>query len=464
MARLALLVFGVLLVCAAWLWSHLDLVPVVPAVASGNAAPAASDTSQPLAANGDLVSPTATEPATTPESSPERTAVDTSAKRYMIRGTLTRGGVGQPGRDVLCSSGWGKQPATTVTGRDGAFAFEVAPGEYELYAPHMLGSTQRQSAYGRFPPSGRARLAAAQSSCVVKASDVAVAMQMSLQSVTVTVRNAKTFAPIPSATVAWRPPVPEHDELLVPVDRGGRVRFSDVTLGTSSIAVSARAFAGAEKSVEVTADRGDQVIDFLLEPACAFDVVMVDEQQQAIAVSRAQVLALRPYPSGDAVFPSNRKQSLSKERPLVTQFDGMPAGLYELHLDGDFYGLAGDEPTVRFAPCIAKGKHMLYPLLGEIQQLEVRVAQRSYATLCAVNQRGELLATTLQVTFQGSDGVVRRVLPAPWQHGDRSGDSHFEGYLKRGTYSLSLTVGDRTWSEPLVVRELLVECTVRVPW
>ena len=463
MARLALLVFGVLLVCAAWLWSHLDLVPVVPAVASGSAAPATSDSSPPLAADGDLV-PSAASGMPTPEALPERTAVVTSAKRYMIRGTLTRGGVGQPGRDVLCSSGWGKKPATTVTGRDGGFAFEVTPGKYELYAPHMLGITRQQSIYLRFPPSGRERLAAAQCSCVVEASDVAVAMQLPQLSLIVTVRNAKTYAPITWATVAWRPPIPEQDELRVPVDVGGRVRFSDVTLGRSSVVASARAFVAAEKNVEVVADRGDQVIDFLLQPACAFDVVMVDEQGQAIAVSKAQVIALHPYPSGDAVYPSNRKQFLNKERALVTQFDGMSAGLYELHLDDDFYGLAGDEPTVRFAPCIAKGKHMLYPLLGEIQKLEVRVTQRSYATLRAVNQQGELLNTALQVTFQGSDGVVRRVLPAPWQHGPRHGGSHFEGYMKPGAYSLALTVGDRHWSEPLVVRELLVDHTVRVPW
>jgi hypothetical protein len=55
-------------------------------------------------------------------------------------------------------------------------------------------------------------------------------------------------------------------------------------------------------------------------------------------------------------------------------------------------------------------------------------------------------------------------MPAPWQRGDRHGDSHFVGYLKPGTYSLVFRKGERVWREQLVVAELLVNRTMRLPW
>ena len=169
MARLALLAFGMLLTCAAWLWWHLDPAAIAPAMAAAESSYTAAEPSSPLVAKGRRV-PSAEPPsaaaghASTSLASPERRAVVKNAKRYVIHGVVTRGGVGQPGREVLCSGGRGQKPATAVTGRDGVFAFEVDPGEYELYTPHTLGTTRQQAAYKRFPPSGRDRLAAAKCS------------------------------------------------------------------------------------------------------------------------------------------------------------------------------------------------------------------------------------------------------------------------------------------------------------
>ncbi|MFT4840022.1 MAG: hypothetical protein ACI8UD_003438 [Planctomycetota bacterium] len=474
MARFALLVLGVLLATAVWLWLLMDLAPIAPAMAFGRAEHRGLETHRATVATGITVAAPEQQQAAQLEPGGERTTVVVSAKRYMIRGAVTRGGVGQPGREVLCSSGWGKEAERTVSGRDGVFTFEVEPGAYELYAPHMQGTTQRQPAYKLFAPSPRQRLAAAKVSCVVKDGDVALAIQLSMRSFVVTVRNSKTFEPVASATVAWQPPLLELDELRLNTDQSGRARFSDVTLGNSTLAVSARAFIGAEKGVEVHADGPDQVVDFLLTPACAVDVVMVNEQRQAVAVSPAQIIMLKVAkqpallkagdPAGDPVYPSNRKQFLSKQRPLATPFDHLSAGPYRLYLDSDHYGLVDDEPTVRFAPCIAKGQHLIDVRLGEVQRFEVPVEQRSFANLRTVDLRGDLLNGALRVTFQGSDGSWRRVMPAPWQRGDRHGDSHFVGYLKPGTYSLVFRKGERVWREQLVVAELLINRTMRLPW
>ncbi|MFT4516400.1 MAG: hypothetical protein ACI89X_002997 [Planctomycetota bacterium] len=474
MARFALLILGVLMATAVWLWSPMDPAPIAPAMAFASAEHRGDVPPATSAATGTQVPASEAKQATQPQSSSVRTAVVASAKRYTIRGTVTRNGVGQPRREVVCSSGWGKKSVTTVSGRGGLFTFEVEPGEHELYAPHMVGTTQRQSAYSNFPLSVRDRVAAATASCTVKAADVALAMQLPVCALVVTFRNSQTFAPIPSATVTWRPPIPEEDELLVKADQGGRVRLSDVTLGTNTLVASARAFVGLVKEVEVVAGEPDQLVEFLLDPAGAVDVVMVDERRQAIAVSRALVIALHlvsppavlkvGYPGGEPVYPSNRKQFLSKERPLLTPFDHVFPGQYELHMDGDLYGAAGDESTVRFAPYIATGEHVIDVRLGELQRFELPVVQRSYATVRAVSQQGKLLNGTLRVTFQGSDGVWRLVHPAPWQHRARHAGAHFNGYLKSGTYALAFAMGDRVWREQLVVTELVVDCTLRLPW
>lgn len=477
-ARFALLVLGVLLATAVWLWLPIDPAPIAPTTAGANIESRGLEAHGATVATGIEVAVAETQQPAQLEPTSERTAVVASAKRYMIRGAVTRGGVGQPGREVLCSSGWGKEPKRTVSGRDGAFTFEVEPGEYELYAPHMQGTTQRQQAYRRFAPSPRLLLAAAKVSCVVKDADVVLALPLPMHSFVVTVRNSKTYEPVASATVAWQPPLLELDELRLKTDQSGRARFSDVTLGNSTLVVSARAFIGAEKGIEVHAQGLDQVVDFLLVPACAVDVVMVDEQRQAVAVSPAQIIMLKVAkqpelvkagdpdddPGGDPVYPSNRKQFLNKQRPLATPFDHLSAGLYRLYLDSDYYGSVDDEPTVRFAPCIAKDQHLIDVRLGEVQRFEVPVEQRSFLNLRAVDLRGDLLNGAFRVTFQGGDGIWRRVMPAPWQRGERHGDSYFVGYLKPGTYSLVFRKGERVWREQLVVAELLVNRTMRLPW
>lgn len=471
MGRIVIGLLGAVLATVWWLGTRLD-ADTAPPVAH-----AAEQASRPhpnaVAARSEGAISTRRgrghEPVRHVEPAGDRKVLVAAEQTHAIRGVVTRSGIGQAGREVVCVGVDGVRVHETVTDREGAFAFEVPPGRYRVRTLHAFGAVHRQPAFRRLPSRDVEPLAAAHATCEVEAEDVTLEMPLSASALVVTVRDAETLEPIPAAHVSWRPPAPAREELRFVTDAHGAVRIADVVAGSNMVHALARAFRAADQAVEVLSRGPDQVVDLLLQPACAVDVILVDRQRQPVAVSPALILALHPADRGDArrrdpVFPSNRKQFLSKQRPMRTPFDQIEAGTYELHFDEDRYEMLGEDLAVRFVPCVPLHEHVLEVRPGKLQRYEVPVESRCLARFRFVDEQDALLKGELQVRFRGADDVERAVLPAPWHHGTRGAGLHFEGYLKAGTYDLRFRRGDRTFRQSFVVETSTIDRTVRLPW
>jgi len=117
-----------LVVVGWWLYAQPALPPISPEPVPGSLAGAVA--SQQATANIAGETPEAM----LPELVRERATVHALQPRYSIRGVVTRAGVGQPGREVVCYGQLGSEPQQTVSGRDGSSHFEgyLPRGTYSL--------------------------------------------------------------------------------------------------------------------------------------------------------------------------------------------------------------------------------------------------------------------------------------------------------------------------------------------
>lgn len=389
----------------------------------------------------------------------------TPARRYYkVRGLVARAGVPQPGRAVVCYRGWGQPQDRKLTDRAGRFEFDVDPASYEILVMPEVGRTRDLTKY-RVPVSVHAFLVSARAHAKVTDEDVEVRLHLPTKAIVVRVRDAETMAPIGNATVHWESSPMTMQELIVPADASGYVRIADVPPGRHQVLAGARCYKSFSDVLTIEKDGPDAVVELLLKPTCAADIVLLDANRKLVSISAAQKGSLVHLESGEIIAAKGPSQRVWP-RPSCLSFNSLEPGRYEASIGGDEHGRDGEVRTVRHAPCISLGKSIEVIELrkGQLQRAEVSVAQRSYATLRVLDRAGQLLDGTLHVTHVDDDGVVVRSLPAPWQYGDRHGSSHFEGYLPRARYMLTFISANRTWHGELVVDEATVDREITPNW
>jgi len=387
----------------------------------------------------------------------QRTEVPSPRRYHKVHGMVMRAGIPQPGRAVVCYRGWGQQQGRKLTDKSGRFEFEVDAANYEILVMPEVGRTLDLAKY-RMPVSVHSFLVSARAFARVVDKDVEVRLDLPTKAIVVRVRDAVTMAPVVDATVHWEPPPVVMQELIVFADAAGYVRIADVQPGQHRVIAHARGYGTTEDSVTVEEQGPDGVVELLLEPRYAADIVLLDENRSPVEISAAQKASLVHVATGEVVEAEGPSRRVWP-RPKSLAFDNLEPGTYEVKIGGDEYGRDNGVRTIRFAPCVVQGKakQVLELVKGQLQRAEVLVAQRSYATLRAIGKDGKLLEGTLQVMHISEDGIMVRVLPAPWQYGNRHGNSHFEGYLPRGEYLLNFIGTDGTWSDKLSVKKPVVD-------
>ncbi|MCA8966987.1 MAG: carboxypeptidase regulatory-like domain-containing protein, partial [Planctomycetes bacterium] len=425
-----------------WLWPRepeLAVTPSAPAAAPAGATPVVG-AAPPLTA--DVTAPVQREPLRN--------------EPLLLHGTLTRLGGPAPGRTVQLFAEV-QLVRQTTTDAQGRWAFEVAPGSHRLAVP-FVGVTEEELT--TFPYRGHRHppLAAAlvQDAEVTDAS-VFVALTLPTGAITVRALTASTALPVAGANVALRYGM---HELLTTTDAAGIAHFEDLDPMNHSLTVSARGFEVFQDGIELDALNPRRHLDAQLTPVGAFDLRLLDDVDAPVEISAAMSAVVTDLSSDTPVVPSNIRELRDTPRPKVLRFDDLQAGRFRIALRDEECG----EKILRYLPVDATDPIEVDIPAGAVTPIDLHVRYRAYVRLRAHDRSGAMGDGVLAVERLDEQLGTLRILPAPWQRGSRSGDTHFDGYLAPGTYALTFTSGERQYRDTLVVTRENVDRTLTLPW